>query len=409
MSQTMRRFWLGYALLASGLAGLIWLNPNHFTTVDSGYYLQSATNLLAGRGYVVRDAGRFVWNGTFPIGYPVLIAFVAKLTGLSVLWASKWVNYTVVGVSAWLWIRRLGAERAIWPLSVWALGGFLRIGVHTWSETVFLVGLAEWVWCLRGLLQSPTNRRALTLLALGYGLFLTRYVGGCVFSLTALLAGAMGTRPVWVQQLLTVPVTRPAAVRLRWATVAGVVLVGAYLGMNYVRSGTALGGERFVPTEDAGTLLMVFGRAVMNELLLIRDFVPGQCNGLAWFGLVFQTIWLALLYRRVRSWPPLYKPTEPDADRLLHRLLVLTGLTYVAVLFALRTVSPFDPPDARLMAPATYCLLWAVLQRGATLPTAWQRAFRPYWLVLLLASGLQLLPQADLSRKLAQVIPLLGR
>ena len=65
--------WLIQSTLVLALA---WINPNHFTTIDSGYYLAAAQNLLDGRGYVVREEGRLVWNGTFPLGYPVAIALV---------------------------------------------------------------------------------------------------------------------------------------------------------------------------------------------------------------------------------------------------------------------------------------------------------------------------------------------
>jgi hypothetical protein len=135
-------------LTAAGLITLIILNPTHFTSVDSGYYLQSAANLIGGRGYVVEEDGRWVWNGTFPIGYPALIAAGAGFSGLSVLWASKLINIMVVVLSAGLWLRRVGPERTLWLLSIWWMGGFLRILAYTWSETLFLVLLAEWVWAI---------------------------------------------------------------------------------------------------------------------------------------------------------------------------------------------------------------------------------------------------------------------
>ncbi|WP_288424880.1 hypothetical protein [uncultured Spirosoma sp.] len=132
-------------LLVTGglILGLCVVNPNRFTTVDSGYYLQSATNLLNGQGYVISNNGQLAWNGIFPIGYSILIALSSFLTNLSVLWASKLVNVLAVSLSAIAWQYRIGTIRTLWLLSVWWLGGFLKILVSTWSETVFLVVLAE--------------------------------------------------------------------------------------------------------------------------------------------------------------------------------------------------------------------------------------------------------------------------
>ncbi|CCH54023.1 hypothetical protein BN8_03162 [Fibrisoma limi BUZ 3] len=389
---------VGFVSLSTLLALLIRLNPGYLTSPDSGYYLQAAARLLAGQGYVIAENGRLVWNSTFPIGYSALIAAVAGLTGVSVLVASKLVNVLAIGGMGWLWTYRLGAGRAAWVLSVWWLGQFVRIASYTWSETVFLVLLAEWVWQVHRLLQQPTVSRGLRVCAVATALFLMRYVGGYVIGVMILIALSNRLLPDKMQRWVGLSGKRTATTSLlliSLVTLAGLLF---YFVLNRQWSGSAFGGERFVPTEPAGTLAVLLIQSLLNEVLLLRDFVPGQDNTLAWVGMVLQTglVGVGLIqFRRVRD--------ESTALSELSRLFIVIGMVYLLVLFVLRTISPFAGPNLRLMAPGTFCLLTAGLLWCSEQPAVIQRRLRPYWLATLVASGLQLLPQIDSSRKLQQV------
>lgn len=396
-------------LTTAGLLTLILINPTHFTSVDSGYYLQSAANLIGGRGYIIEEDGRWVWNSTFPIGYSAFIAAGAGLTGLPVLWASKLINLMAVMLSAGLWLRRVGTVRTMWLVSIWWMGGFLRILAYTWSETVFLVLLAEWVWVMSGLLQSATLRRAMWLVLLSLGLFTVRYVGGFVIGFMALLSIAIYLIPSRTESFLGIPV-RPRTAGLL-VIISGICLtgIGAYGWLNHQMSGSLWGSERFLPTESMPSLILLFGQSIGNELLVIRDFLPNGDNGPAWVGVVIQLIWLLLLRRRlfpemsIKQTLTLGQSPNSVSVSTLSRLFVLVGGVYVIVLFGLRIVSPFMGPNARLMAPATFCVLMAMLLWVGTTPTEWQRKLRPYWLVLLVCSWLQLLPQVNFSAKMERV------
>ncbi|MBD2700382.1 hypothetical protein IC229_07040 [Spirosoma sp. BT702] len=377
------------------LTGLSWIHSTHCTSVDSSYYLQSAANILTGRGYVVNANGQLVWNSTFPMGYPFLIVMIAGLFGIPVLVASKLVNLIALCFFAWVWARRLGISRAFWLLSIWVLGGFLKIAAFTWSETVFLVLLAEWVWALHRLLNVSSLRWAARLMALSLSLFLVRYVGGFVFGLLLLLVLLRQIFPNLFQKRY---VESHQGLFTSWGTdiaLAGFVLMGVYFWINHHFSGTFSGGERFLPTESPGELALLFGRSLLNEFLLIRDFSPSAPNVLAWIGLGLQTILMGVFYRRHRFLLP--RSVMLLRSHLLSNLFILTGITYVVVLFTLRTISPFSEPNLRLMAPFSFCLFSAFFLNVGRWPVYWQRRLLPYWLVLLLLSWLQLLPQNNLS------------
>jgi hypothetical protein len=146
----------------------------------------------------------------------------------------------------------------------------------------------------------------------------------------------------------------------------------------------------------------LFGQSLLNELLLIRHFTPNQPTGLTWFGAGLQTFLSVGLYARWRRHTGVQESTPPLGA--LSRLFVLVGVSYLLVLFALRTVSPFSGPNLRLMAPATFCLLSATLL-WVSASRHLRRLVRPVWIGLLLCSWLQLLPQADMNRKLNRILP----
>ena len=350
----------GFALLIALVSAFVWLNPNHGTSPDSAVYLHTATDFSA-------------YNGTFPIGYPALIRLVSWLTGLAPGWAAKLVNLLAVGVSGALWAKRLGPGRAGWLLSVWLLGQFVRLVAFTWSETMFLVLLAEVVWAMFQLDNQPDLARSVRLLALLIALFLVRYMGG--FMAVVLLI-----------------VFRKSPKILAVGLAAGIFIV-SYFMLNQQLTGSVWGGSRFGPVEPPGVLAGLFGRALLNESLLVRDFLPGYDNRLAWLGVVLQTGWLVLVGWAFRELPKptvSAKPGRGTAHQLA-RIFLLTAGVYVVVMFVLRTISPFDAPNARLMAPTTFCVIWAGLLWLTEQPD-YQQRLHWYWLVLVVLSWLELFP-----------------
>ncbi|MVM37784.1 hypothetical protein GO730_09615 [Spirosoma sp. HMF3257] len=141
---------------------------------------------------------------------------------------------------------------------------------------------------------------------------------------------------------------------------------------------------------------------MLNECLLIRDFSSGGSNLLAWMGVGIQFLLFTVFYWQFgrQQWSAEKMP----ASNLLMWPFVLTAVVYVLVLFSLRTVSPFSDPNLRLMAPFTYCFLTAGLLWVSEWPACWQKNLRPYWLLLLLCSWLQLLPQHDLLQRISLLL-----
>ncbi|MBO0948054.1 hypothetical protein [Fibrella forsythiae] len=395
--------WLGaqWLLISSLIVWLTYINPTHYLSPDSTYYLSFAGWLvgLDGNQYGHVATG---WDGTFPLGYPLLIGTLAIATGTSLLVASKLLNIVLTGVFLAIWRQRIGARRALWIGSLLVLGSSVRMLTYTWSEWAFLILLLEWSWFMSQPVEPIRSGRAQyryvgILLLLTIGLFLLRYVGGYVVIVYGLMALASYRRTGWAVARLRI------GADLAYGISMAAFMLG-YFFLNSQLSTSPYGGERFYETDETiweKVYLMVL--APMNELLLLRDYIPGEPALLVLVGLLAQVALIGWIGSRLKP----QRDTLPDwkqTDRQWLRVLLFSAGTYLTLLFALRFISPFNGPNARLMAPATVPLLSvAMVWISRWNNVSARRQLGYWWAMFLLCSWLQLLPQVDLWEKLQRL------
>ena len=360
---------------------LVAANPNHFTTIDSHYYLEAAQHLTEGKGYVVGQAGAEAWNATFPIGYSALIALVSGLTGLPVLGASKVLHLLLS--SGWLWWVRatFSPGRAVLIGALLLVGTYLKLWAHTWSEPAFLVVLSMWVWYF----FKEKRTSFFLLLGLGYMLFLLRYIGAFIIPLSVAcsLWGAVRGQPKRA--------IRDATLGVAW-------LAGAcgWFYLNYTQAGSWSGGERFTEHTALPELGAIFGKGLLNEALLLRDFGSLLPDPLVWVGIVMQLVVFTRFYRL----GTFEKNTEVPQETLA-RFYWLSAVFYLVVLVILRALSPFELTGYRFFTPFSFLILLGLLLAG---PPVRSRLIWPWLLLLLLGSWLQLLPEGDWLSKLSTLL-----
>lgn len=388
-----------WLLLAALVAGLTIINPNHFVSVDSQYYLSKAGWLvgLDGDQYGHKAVG---WEGDFPIGYPLLIGVLARLTGLSLLVSSKLVNLLFVGLFLVIWRRRVGAVSAAWMGSVLLLGGYVRIITYTWSECVFLVLLLEWFWIVRAIRAQPPDqngqyRPAIRLLLLTIALFSLRYAGSFFVVAYGLMTGVTYGRGGWSV------VRRRIGPDLVYGLLAGVFILGTFY-LNSRLSPWPLGTERFYEADETvWDKLYLIALAPVNELLLLRDYIIGEPSALFWLGLGLQLVLFGWLWRILQTNRELI--VLPSAlDKQLFTTWLWASATYLVILCIMRLFSPFSGPNARMMSVVSLPLLMGVACWVSRWPALIRHRLARWWAVLLLCSWLQLLPQADFWGKLTQ-------
>jgi hypothetical protein len=376
--------WLLHSCLVLLLA---YINPNHYTTIDSHYYLQSASNMLAGHGYTILEGNEYQWNGTFPIGYPAAISMVSSFTKINTLWSSKLVNISASGIWLFFINQWFGKRKSVILGYILFLGSFLKLWAHTWSESLFLIILFCWVFHFYHLVNSPGLQKAriIYVLFLGLLLMLMRYAGIFIIPLTLCCAVFWIYKNEYRKSLFF------GLSAVFWLT--GFI---SYLYLNKYQSGEWYGGNRFEGSFSIFENIFVFLKGLLNELLLIPDIEFKSSNVLFWAGVTFQILIIILLRK--------YLPktiTVPD----LTLTFWVTAFSYLIFLFTLRIFSHFDEPGFRILAPFTFLILCGLLH---SIPQE-KLTYRLQYLltVFVMVSWLEIIPRDGLQRKVKHSIGVL--
>ncbi len=371
--------WVAHAVM---ILGLVFINPNHYTTIDSAYYLESARNLLDGNGYTMLENGHLNWNSTFPPGYPVLIALVSRMTGIPVLWASKLVNLISSAVLIGLFCRWYGAQKAIFFSCLLLTGPFLKLWAHTWSEPLFLLLLCVWAR-----LFSSKNKAIYPLIGSGIALMLVRYAG-----IFILLPAIVSVACCFFRRKTC------DAGKFWWPLLLWGAGAGAYITLNYFQGGEYYGGPRFQERDLAGNVVLMFGRGILNEFLVMRDFHPDGHHTLFLIGLFVQLSVSWFLWQKFRPHFSINRTKGPPT------LYAVMALSYLLFLFTLRLFSPFDPPGYRLLSPFTFLMVQGLMMIMSESISF--REIRWHALVIIMCSWLELIPRDGFLQKITGSGPL---
>ncbi|MCF2445461.1 hypothetical protein L0657_15975 [Dyadobacter sp. CY345] len=375
---------LVWLLHSSIILLLAYVNPNHYTTIDSHYYLESADNLLSGNGYYIFENNFYNWNSTFPPGYSLAISITSLLTTANDLIASKLVNIAASGVWLIYLNRWLGKEKAIILSCILFLGSFLKLWAHTWSEPLFLIVLFCWTYQFFKLNNDlQISRKTFSyLFLLGLLLMLIRYAG--IFIIPLALACCL----YHIRKKNNKKAKAYAWLLTGWAT-----LFIFYLSINKYQSGEIFGGKRFYGNISISENLTAFSKGILNELL-IRDVNFELFNISSMIGTGIQTVVMLLLF--IQNNQRINKPSSLT----IHFFVVAIG--YNIFLFSVRIFSPFDEPGYRLLAPFSFlalcgfCLALDLKQFSTQLKCA--------LLTLILFSWLDLIPRYVFGIKLLKVL-----
>lgn len=204
------------AAVAAATAGLdaAWSAPPRF---DAAGYAVLARSLLEGRGYRSIDHPESPRHVHFPPGYPLFLAAVWRVTGVSTFAAhlGSLACTTLATVAAWFWFRRMMSPATALTLGLalavnWLWG---RIGGAIQSEPLYLLlGQSAILLAAPARTQTQGNRWAETARAVGLGI---------------LLAACILTRHIALA--LAVAIVIHLALGRHWKQAALVAVVAAFL------------------------------------------------------------------------------------------------------------------------------------------------------------------------------------
>jgi len=181
-----------FIMMAVAIVVKSYFDLNGYLSPDSSNYLKLAQNLLVGNGYYVSAYGVTGQEREFfaiwPAGYPTLIFLTAKLTGLSVFLASKFLNIILIGVILAIF-RSLFKHNAYVYGLILLFSAYIEIFSYTWSETLFITALVWFATSIYLFIKNPERVTLLyfSIMVASLLLFMSRYIGAFSFGLIGLL------------------------------------------------------------------------------------------------------------------------------------------------------------------------------------------------------------------------------
>lgn len=333
------------------------LHPDGYITSDSAHYLQMSKNFLAGDGMSTVNfiPDMSTYQATWPVGYPVLIAGVSFVTGLSVFWASKVVNILVFALCLLL-LQRLFKEKASIVAMVFFISTFTTDFAYTWSEVPFFLGLIWLVFGIVRYVETNRYRYAVHMSLAAMFLFFMRYIGLIGAGIVGLVGFYYLFRKKW-REMLTCWI----------AGTIPILVAGLYLVKNYIETGLMTGMERIPRAESTPEFIRMVYRGIRGEINILST------SSQVYFTESLLLIVVAIvLFVRPKHIAALFQ--LPKEKLLLPGMFLFAGIVYTLAIVYMRWNSHFDPLNFRLLAPATLMFWLFIISWFAQLDKeSWKR------------------------------------
>lgn len=327
------------------------VEATNYVSFDSILYLKLAENISAGKGIVAPQTYPFDETVTesyfaiWPVGYPLLIVFLGKITGLNFLIASKVVNLLFLGfifILLYLWFKKEAWFIALYFFSF----SEMEVFSYTWSEGPFLFFVLFLCYLLTHL---DTKYLVFKLVFCLISMFLLRYAGGIYFLFVGLYA------------IYHVYKGRKSKANILFLCI-GIALLPClwYLWNNYIQSGYFTGLVRFTPEEVSNWFTIKTSLVgVANEFLFASHYFVLK-NNVTWVFCLFLTLQIIFYYVLWSKRSMIIKPFfSPEA--ILMMSMSFLYLFAAGVLQRLHACSYFD---YRILAPFSLplflTLFWSI-------------------------------------------------
>ena len=336
-----------------------YFHPDGYLSPDSTNYLRLAQNLLEGKGYYVSAYGSTGQDREFfaawPVGYSTLIFVVAKLTGLSVFWASKFLNILLIGIILGIFRNLFQHNAHVYGL-IFLFSSYIEIFSFAWSETIFIAAL---VWFVTSVYLFIVNPKRISLLYFSIMmasllLFMTRYIGAFSFGLIGLLGLYYGA----------IKKDKSKSIILIGIAVINIGIMILYLYHNYTETGFPTGVERTSPPDTNLQLFYFLLKGIVAEVLIPIQIMSR--NGIMVFVVQFSIIGLLLWkYRNNILQASMNTEPKPVTPSLI---FVIIGLVYLFFIILIGWVRFIGEYDYRLFGPGSFLLfiglIYFVQHRG---------------------------------------------
>lgn len=360
-----------------------------YLTADGCNYLSLANNLLekgSFEGNLLAGEKERAFFSVWPVGYPILIYFVAVVSGLSVFLASKIVNILLVGGILLFFVTLFKEKAYIYSLLL-LFSPFIEISSYTLSEIGLLFGI---MWFSAALIQftekndvSLVNVISITLACIFS--FLSRYIGYFTVWFTILLGLYYLYRKKYRKFLYLIA-----------SSTLSSLFICAYLYHNYIQTGFMTGMPRFSSPEGLGTIAVMTIEAFLKETNLLSLGYGNTLQSVILFVATFilQSIVICLYFRKKNTF---YNNEINNNPPNQYIMFFLIGSFYYIVLVGNRITTYFSELFYRIMYPGTFLVLIGLVSYVLTQAnTSIQQSFKKCLIALAFLSLMNaiLLPMA---------------
>jgi hypothetical protein len=328
-----------------------WFQKNGFLSADAVNYLALANNLIenydfyvSGYGYSGNERDFFaIW----PVGYPLLIAFMAKMTGLPVFWASKIVNIALAGFTLLIFRRIFSVTAHIYGM-LFLFGAGIVIYTFTWSEALFIFAITGYATAMAYAIKSSDSliKSSALILLFSLLLFLARYIG----AITIISTGFLG-----LYAMLKLK-NRQKAMMLIIIAAINTGFVIAYLYNNLTLTHYLTGMPRIPAPESHLELIQQLLLAIISELIITIPYLFFRPE--FFVIIIIQVLCFLFFFRKT----PNHKNNAPRLYCIYSLTFLYVGSFYIISIVALRWMTHFDAFFFRLLFPGSILIFAGIMR-----------------------------------------------
>jgi len=332
-----------FVIIALSILTNSFVDTNGYLTTDSTHFLKLAKSFTEnGSLYVYSwtNSGETTFFSMWPLGYPLLISLISKLTFLDVFWSSKLLNILSVFAIFLMIYKNTPFGYSLIGL-LFLAGSFINIFSYTLTENLFIVGLISYAYSTHNL-TVQTGKKYILIATLSFIIaFSSRYVGGylLVFNFFLILKSIKNKEAN----------TRNLIVLLLGS---GAYMVG-YLCMNEYFTGFLTYPHAYITYESSTEIILHFIKKVFEELNLVMASVRFNMSPI--FSII--SSFISAIFVSLVTFYCIKTPIRNEKLNTIAGNFLYMSLFYIAIVLLWRLTIWFSPFSYRILFPASILMM----------------------------------------------------
>ncbi|GAA4305304.1 hypothetical protein [Aestuariibaculum suncheonense] len=346
-------YYLIFTFLLIGISIILkaYFSQSGYLTSDSLNYFKLTNSLINGEGFYSGyswEQDNLSFFSIWPVGYPCSIYLFTKISGLSIFWASKFLNISFIGLILILFKILFNKNAFLFGL-IFLFASYIETFTYSLSEGLFITGL---VWMAFSFYFFNYSKNialiSINILLSSLTLFLSRYIGA--FSVSIITLFTLYYTFIEKNKLKS---------KILFSIIfLNILFIALYLYNNYLKTGFITGAFRRI---EIGSNLKLL-KHLLNALVA-ESIIP--FNNISSFSILFfalQFLIIAIIIFSSRSY--FFKPIQlKNSNKPLYLSLIfgIIGVIYIIFIIVIRWKLKFNWWNFRLLSPGSFMIFISIL------------------------------------------------